>query len=63
MLVENWLSLTRLPNDLILPIDSKWAATNLLEKFIAASDISEQQRLKTEIESAIIKKAKEVRST
>ncbi|MCA9941461.1 MAG: DNA recombination protein RmuC [Anaerolineales bacterium] len=51
----------RLPNDLILPIDSKWAATNLLEKFIAASDISEQQRLKTEIESAIIKKAKEVK--
>lgn len=51
----------RLPNNLILPIDSKWAATNLLEQFIAASDIGEQQRLKSEIEAAVIQKAKEVK--
>lgn len=51
----------RLPNNLILPIDSKWAATNLLERFVAASDIDEQQRLKASIEDAVLKKAKEVK--
>lgn len=51
----------RLPNNLILPIDSKWAATNLLEQFIAATDTIEQQRLKEDIETVVIQKAKEVR--
>lgn len=51
----------RLPNNLIMPIDSKWAATNLLEQFINTNDIQEQQRLKKEIESAVLLKAKEVR--
>jgi DNA recombination protein RmuC len=51
----------RLPNNLIMPIDSKWAATNLLEQFINADDIQEQQRLKKEIENAVLSKAKEVR--
>jgi DNA recombination protein RmuC len=50
----------RLPNNLILPIDSKWAATDLLEQFIATSNPDEQQRLKHEIEKAVIHKAKEV---
>jgi DNA recombination protein RmuC len=31
----------RLPNDLILPIDSKWTATHLLEKFVAAEEVEE----------------------
>jgi DNA recombination protein RmuC len=51
----------RLPNSLILPIDSKWTATNLLEQFVASTDIDEQQRLKGEIEDAVIQKAKEVK--
>jgi DNA recombination protein RmuC len=51
----------RLPNNLIMPIDSKWAATNLLEQFINSDDIQEQQRLKKEIENAVLAKAKEVR--
>ena len=51
----------RLPNNLILPIDSKWAATDLLEQFIATSNPDEQQRLKHEIEKAVIHKAKEVK--
>jgi DNA recombination protein RmuC len=51
----------RLPNNLILPIDSKWAATDLLEQFIAASNPDEQQRLKCKIEKAVICKAKEVK--
>lgn len=51
----------RLPNNLIMPIDSKWAATNLLEQFLNTDDIQEQQRLKKAIEEVVISKAKEVR--
>jgi DNA recombination protein RmuC len=51
----------RLPNNLIMPIDSKWAATNLLEQFISTDDIQEQQRLKKAIEEVVLLKAKEVR--
>ena len=51
----------RLPNNLILPIDSKWPATNLLEQFANCNDPDEQQKLKTQIESAVLNKAKEVK--
>lgn len=51
----------RLPNNLIMPIDSKWAATNLLEQFVNSDDVQEQQRLKKDIENAVLAKAKEVR--
>ena len=34
----------RLPNNLVLPIDSKWPATNLLEQFTSCEDVQEQQR-------------------
>mgnify|MGYP005844814033 CR=1 FL=1 len=50
----------RLPNKLVLPIDSKWAATNLLEEFLACDDISEQKRLKAQIEKTVLSKAQEV---
>ena len=50
----------RLPNNLVLPIDSKWPATHLLEQFAAAHDPEEQKRLKGEIEKSILQKAKEV---
>lgn len=51
----------RLPNNLVLPIDSKWAATNLLEQFIACESLSDKQRLKGQIENVVLTKAKEVR--
>jgi DNA recombination protein RmuC len=51
----------RLPNNLILPIDSKWPATGLLEEFVACADPDKQQKLKTEIEAVVLAKAKEVR--
>jgi DNA recombination protein RmuC len=51
----------RLPNNLIMPIDSKWAATNLLEEFVSTDDIQEQLRLKKAIEDVLLQKAKEVR--
>lgn len=50
----------RLPNGTILPIDSKWAATNLLEQFAASDDLTEQIRLKAAIGDEVRKKAKEV---
>lgn len=51
----------RLPNNLVLPIDSKWAATNLLEQFSSCDDPHEQQKLKSQIESVVLSKTKEVR--
>lgn len=51
----------RLPNNLIMPIDSKWTATNLVEQFINTDDAQEQQRLKKAIQDTVIQKAKEVR--
>jgi len=51
----------RLPNNLILPIDSKWPATNLLEEFVTCDDPDKQQKLKAEIEASVLAKAKEVR--
>ncbi|MGE5595872.1 MAG: DNA recombination protein RmuC, partial [Hyphomicrobiales bacterium] len=51
----------RLPNGLVLPIDSKWPATSLLEQFSATEEPAEQQRLKAQIESAVLEKAREVR--
>lgn len=51
----------RLPNNRLLPIDSKWAATSLLEQMVASDDPIERQRLKRQIESVVLGKAKEVR--
>ena len=51
----------RLPNRLVLPIDSKWPATHLIETFLATDDPDERQRVKGRIESAVRDKAKEVR--
>lgn len=51
----------KLPNNLILPIDSKWAATNLLEQFLSSENTDEQQRLKKAIEDTVLQKAKEVK--
>ncbi|HEX7127439.1 MAG TPA: DNA recombination protein RmuC [Thermodesulfobacteriota bacterium] len=51
----------RLPNRLVLPIDSKWAATPLVERFAAAEDPAERERLRAEIEAAVLARAREVR--
>ncbi len=50
----------RLSNGLILPIDSKWAATDLLEQFSVSNDSAEQKKLREQIEKIIVNKAKEV---
>ena len=50
----------RLPSNLILPIDSKWPATDLLERFAASTSPDEQHRLQKEIEACVLSKAKEV---
>lgn len=51
----------RLPNSLILPIDSKWAATPLLEQYRATEEPGERQRLKAHIQRVVLRKAKEVK--
>jgi DNA recombination protein RmuC len=51
----------RLPNGLVLPIDSKWPATHLITQFIAADNPEERKRLKAEIERAVFLKAKEIK--
>ncbi|MEW6572900.1 MAG: DNA recombination protein RmuC [Bacillota bacterium] len=51
----------RLPNNMILPIDSKWPATSLLEQFAACGDPGGQQKLKERIEREVLTKAKEIK--
>jgi DNA recombination protein RmuC len=51
----------KLPNNLVLPIDSKWAATNLVEQFSEATDPDDQRKLKLQIETVVLEKAREVR--
>ncbi|MDQ3699786.1 MAG: DNA recombination protein RmuC [Chloroflexota bacterium] len=51
----------RLPNNLILPIDSKWPASALLDRFAACEDAAERLRLKGQIEAVVLQKAREVR--
>ncbi|MFN2304976.1 MAG: DNA recombination protein RmuC [Anaerolineales bacterium] len=50
----------KLPSNLIVPIDSKWPATNVIEQFTSTEDLEERKRLKGEIEKSIMQKAKEV---
>lgn len=50
----------RLPNNLILPIDSKWPATGLLDQFAGCNDQQEKQRLKSQIEAVVLERAREV---
>lgn len=51
----------RLPNDLVLPVDSKWTATHLVEQIAATDDLAERRHIKTQIERAVLRKAREVR--
>ncbi|MBI4321052.1 MAG: DNA recombination protein RmuC [Chloroflexi bacterium] len=50
----------RLPNNLVLPIDSKWPATDLLERLACCDSSDERQSLKGQIEKTVSEKAKEV---
>ncbi|MGE0541320.1 MAG: DNA recombination protein RmuC [Dehalococcoidia bacterium] len=51
----------RLPNNLVLPIDSKWTATTLIEQFAASNDTDQQRRIKIQIEQIVLTKVREVR--
>ncbi len=50
----------RLPNGLVLPIDSKWVGANLLDKLNGSENPDERKKLRTQIEKQVVKKAKEV---
>jgi len=45
----------RLTNRKLLPIDSKWGATSILESLEAAQDDSQRQRLRDEIDQAVVR--------
>ncbi|HXE74015.1 MAG TPA: DNA recombination protein RmuC [Candidatus Xenobia bacterium] len=49
-----------LPNDRRLPIDSKWAGSELLEELAQATDSETRRKLTDRIEEAALKKAAEV---
>ena len=51
----------RLPNGLVLPIDSKWTSINLLEQFAQIDDEIQRAKLKKEIEKSVMRKAREVK--
>ncbi|MEW6181247.1 MAG: DNA recombination protein RmuC [Chloroflexota bacterium] len=51
----------KLPNNLLLPIDSKWPATDLMEKYLKEEDVQKKQQLQRDIEKAVLDKAKEVK--
>ncbi len=50
----------KLPNGLVLPIDSKWAATGLVEELEKCDDPARREELKEEIGSVVEKKAREL---
>jgi DNA recombination protein RmuC len=50
----------RLPNDLVLPIDSKWTGAEQLARLAATEDPAERAALKQQIESAVFARAREV---
>ena len=51
----------RLPNNLLLPIDSKWPATDHLEGLAASNDSQERSALQQEIQAIVRERAREVR--
>ena len=51
----------KLPNGLVIPIDSKWPAQRQLERLGLTDDPEEQRALKDLINKAVITKAKEVK--
>ena len=51
----------RLPNNLVLPIDHKWPAVDLLDRLAASDDPKEQAILQRQVQSAVRSKAMEVR--
>ncbi len=50
----------RLPNGLVLPIDSKWPATDLVEQLAETDDLAEAARLKRDIVQTVRAKMREV---
>ncbi|MGI6367970.1 MAG: DNA recombination protein RmuC [Anaerolineae bacterium] len=51
----------RLPNGLLLPIDSKWAATNLLERLHQTEEPVKRQQIKALLEATVLARTREVR--
>jgi DNA recombination protein RmuC len=50
----------RLPNKLVVPIDSKWPATSLIEQLAETTDAERRRALKKDIERVVVAKVREV---
>lgn len=50
----------RLPNDLVLPIDSKWTGAEAVTRMAETDDPAERAALKRQIEAAVLERAREV---
>ena len=50
----------RLPNDLVLPIDSKWTGAEIVSRMAMTEDATERAVLKRQIEAAVLDRAREV---
>jgi DNA recombination protein RmuC len=51
----------RLSSNLVLPIDSKWPATQQVESLLTCQDLNERRRVKDEINRTVLDKAREVK--
>jgi DNA recombination protein RmuC len=51
----------RLPNNLVLPIDSKWTGVALIEQFGRCTDDLERRRVKAQIEATVLERARDLR--
>ena len=51
----------RLPNNLVLPIDSKWAGTAVFEEFLATQNTKERLAKKAQLQSTVAARAGEIK--
>ena len=51
----------RLPNNLVLPIDSKWAGTAVFEEFLTTQNTKERLAKKAQLQSTVVARASEIK--
>lgn len=51
----------RLPNNLVLPVDSKWAGTAVCEEFLAAQNTKERLAEKAQLQGTVAARASEIK--
>jgi DNA recombination protein RmuC len=51
----------RLPNSLVLPIDSKWTGAELIERLAAAAEEQERRRIRDQLNATVLERTRELR--